>query len=171
MPAAHTVAFLPAPADIPPGVDIDTIRADLSDDGVSAPSADVAELQDVVARAGEHDLTLRIVVLDRNPGRDEQLRDIATEIGTEDGGTVLVLSPNWVGTYSDSLARVTIEDAQDHAYTGKAVDSANQFLDEVIRPDAPYGLITIGLVLVVGGGAAATWLLRTRRLDAERRSR
>ncbi|MGW0042093.1 Rv1476 family membrane protein [Rhodococcus sp. NPDC003348] len=168
MPAAHTIAFLPAPADIPPGVDIDTVLADLADDGVSAPSGDVAGLQAVVARAQEHGLNLRVVVLAENPGRDSQLRDIATEVGVHDGGTVLVLSPSWVGTYSDSLPRVSVEDAQDRAYTGNAVDSANQFLDTVIQPDAPYGLITIALVLVVGGGAAATWMLRTRRLGAGR---
>lgn len=167
MSVSHTIAFLPAPTDIPTGIDIDTILADLADDGVSAPADDVAGLQEVVARAEENGFSLRIVVLDENPGRDSQLRDIATDVGEHDGGTVLVLSPSWVGTYSDALPRVTVEDAQDRAYTGNAVDSANQFVDAVIRPDAPYGLITVGLLLVVGAGAALTWRLRTRRTPAE----
>ena len=98
MPAAHTLAFLPAPADIPPGVDVDTILADLADDGVSAPADDVSGLQDVVARAHEHGIDLRIVVLAENPGRDSQLRDIATDVGVHDGGTVLALSPTTVAT-------------------------------------------------------------------------
>ncbi|MFD1813824.1 DUF6676 family protein [Rhodococcus gannanensis] len=163
MPVSHTIAFLPAPADIPAGVDIDTVVADVQDDGVSAPADDVAGLQAVVARAETEGITLRIVVLEENPGRDSQLRDIATDVGTQEGGTVLVLSPSWVGTYSDSLPRVAVEDAQDHAYTGDAVDSANQFLDAVIEPDAPYGLITAGIVLVVGAAAAVVWSLRSRR--------
>ncbi len=163
MPAAHSIAFHPAPADVPPSVDLDTVLADLADDGVSAPAEDVAGLQAVVARARDEGIELRIVVLDRNPARDSQLRDIATEVGLQDGGTVLALSPNWVGTYSDALPRVAVEDAQDYAYTGNAVDSANQFLDAVVEPEAPYGLITAGLVAVVGAAAAATWVLRARR--------
>ncbi|MFF0813812.1 DUF6676 family protein [Rhodococcus sp. NPDC003318] len=162
MPAAHAL-FLPAAADIPPSVDMDTVLADLADDGVSAPAGDVSALETVVARARENGIELKVVVLDENPGRDSQLRDIATDVGVEDGGTVLVLSPNWVGTYSDSLARVTIEDAQDHAYTGDVVDSASGFLDAVVRPDPPYGLITVGLVAVVAGAAGVTWALRSRR--------
>lgn len=162
MPAAHTM-FLPAHADIPPSVDLDTVLADLADDGVSAPAGEISGLEAVVARAQENGVELKVVVLDENPGRDSQLRDIATEVGVADGGTVLVLSPSWVGTYSDSLARVTVEDAQDHAYTGDAVDSANAFVDAVLRPDPPYGLITVGLVAVVAVGAGVTWLVRSRR--------
>ncbi|TQF66476.1 hypothetical protein FK531_18450 [Rhodococcus spelaei] len=169
MPAALT-AFLPAPADIPPEVNIDTIVADLADDGVSAPAGDVSGLEAVVDRAREDGIKLSVVVLKDNPGRDSQLRDIATEVGKHEGGTVLVLSPNWVGTYSDALSRVSVEDAQDKAYTGNAVDSANQFLDEIGRPEAPYGLITVGLVVVVGGAAAATWFVRARRGERDRQS-
>lgn len=163
MPAAHSIAFHPAPADLPPSVDLDTVLADVADDGVSAPAADVTGLQAVVARARDEGIELRIVVLAENPPLDSQLRDVATEVGLRDGGTVLALSPNWVGTYSDALPRVTVEDAQDHAYTGNAVDSANQFLDAVVAPEVPYGLITGALVVVVGAAAAATWVLRTRR--------
>lgn len=166
MPAAHTIAFLPAPADLPPGLDVDTILADLADDGVSAPATEVPALQELVARAHDGGLDLRVVVLAENPVRDSQLRDVATEVGVHDGGTVLVLSPNWVGTWSDSLPRSTVEDAQDYAYTGNAVDSANQFLDAALRPDPPYTLITIVLLAVVACGAAATWMLRARRQAA-----
>ncbi|MFC4604628.1 DUF6676 family protein [Rhodococcus kronopolitis] len=163
MPAAHTFAFLPAPADIPPDVNIDTVVADVADDGVSAPSADVPGLQAVVARAKEQGLDLKVVVLAQNPWRDEQLRDIASAVGREDGGTVLVLSPSWVGSYSDTLSRVTVEDAQDHAYTGNAVQSASNFADEILGPGEPYGLITAGLLVLVGGAVAATWVVRSRR--------
>ncbi|MFC9790726.1 DUF6676 family protein [Rhodococcus sp. NPDC127528] len=169
MPAAF-IAFRPAHADIPPEVNIDTVVADLSDDGVSAPAADVPGLVAVVDRAREDGIKLSVVVLKDNPGRDSQLRDVATEVGKHEGGTVLVLSPNWVGTYSDALSRVSVEDAQDKAYTGNAVDSANQFLDEIVRPEAPYGLITVGLVVIVGGAAAATWFVRSRRTESNRES-
>lgn len=167
MPAALTFAFLPALADIPPEVDIDTVVADLADDGVSAPSADVPGLQAVVDRAQEHGLNVKIVVLERNPGRDEQLRDIATAVGKDEDGTVLVLSPSWVGSYTNTLPRVAVEDAQDKAYTGNAVQSASNYVDELIAPGEPYGLMTVGVLVLAGGAAAATWVLRRRRTDRE----
>lgn len=167
MPAALTFAFLPAHADIPPDVSIDAILADLRDDGVSAPASDVDGLKSIVARAEGDGIELSIVVLAENPARDSQLRDIATDVGQQEGGTVLVLSPSWVGTYTDTLSRATVEDAQDGAYTGQAVDSAENFLDRIAQPEPPYGLITAALVLIVGGVAAASYFLRSRRVSDE----
>ncbi|MFD4180373.1 DUF6676 family protein [Rhodococcus sp. NPDC058514] len=155
--------FLPVLADVPPDVSIDEILTDLADDGVSAPAGDVDGLKGVVARAERDGVELSVVVLAENPFRDSQLRDIATEVGQQEGGTVLVLSPSWVGTYSDTLSRVTVEDAQDKAYTGNAVASADNFLGAITRPDPPYGLITAALVLLVGGVAAVSYWVRSRR--------
>ncbi|MFC7450370.1 DUF6676 family protein [Rhodococcus daqingensis] len=163
MPAALTSAFHPVLADVPPDVSVDTILTDVRDDGVSAPAGDVDGLTGVVARAEREGIELSIVVLAENPVRDSQLRDIATEVGRQEGGTVLVLSPSWVGTYSDTLSRVTVEDAQDKAYTGNAVASADNFVGAITRPDPPYGLITAALVLLVGGVAAVGLWRRSRR--------
>lgn len=105
----------PAATDLPPGVTLETILADLVDDQLSVPEnvenseLDPSELVEQVQRAQDHGIDLSVVVVESNPYMDSQLRDLATAVGSEDGGTVLVLSPDWVGTFSDSLDRVTLE--------------------------------------------------------------
>ncbi|QKT11475.1 Rv1476 family membrane protein [Rhodococcus sp. W8901] len=146
-PIAH--ALLPLVATIPDGVSVDSVLADLADDGVSAPASDVEGLRDVVIRAEEHGIKLSVVVVDKEPGRSEQLRDLATEVGQTEGGTVLVLGPSAPGTYSDTVSRVVLEGAQDRTYTGNPVESANNFVDEITEPGTPWGLVTALLVLVV----------------------
>lgn len=163
MPAPIAPARLPLAATIPDDVSVDAVRADLSDDGVSAPDSDVAELRDVVARADEQGVDLKIVVLEKDPGRPEHLRDLATEIGTADGGTVLVLSPSSPGTYSDTLSRVVLEGAQDRTYTGNAVESANNFVDEIAQPGVSWGLVTALLVLVVVLVGGLSYAAKVRR--------
>ncbi|WP_433612843.1 Rv1476 family membrane protein [Prescottella agglutinans] len=163
MPAPIAPARLPFAATIPDDVSVASVRADLSDDGVSAPDSDVADLRDVVARAHEQGIDLKIVVLEKDPGRPEQLRDLATEIGTVDGGTVLVLSPSSPGTYSDTLSRVVLEGAQDRTYTGNAVQSANNFVDEIAEPGVSWGLVTALLVLVVAIVGGLSYVAKVRR--------
>lgn len=156
----------PSATDLPPGITLDELLVDLADDQVSAPPDLVADLVDQVARAREHGIDLSVVVVDRNPRIDSQLRDLATEVGAEDGGTVLVLSPGWVGTFSDSLDRVTLEAAQDRTYTGDPVVSTSNFVDSVIEPSPPWTLMTILLVLVVAASTGVTyWSKRRRAVD------
>ncbi|MCL2536034.1 MAG: hypothetical protein FWE39_17880 [Nocardiaceae bacterium] len=163
MPAPIAPARLPLAATIPDNVSVDSVLADLSDDGVSAPAADVAQLRDVVARAHDHGIDLKIVVLEENPWRPEQLRDLATEVGTVDGGTVLVLSPSAPGTYSDTISRVVLEGAQDRTYTGNPVQSADNFLDEITEPHVSWGLITAVLILVVALVGGLSYVAKARR--------
>lgn len=153
----------PMAADLPPKVELSDILEDVADDSVSAPDKIENELVDVVHRAKEHDIDLRIVVLDKDPGRDSQLRDLSTEVGAEDGGTVLVLSPSWVGTFSDSISRVQLEGGQDRTYTDSSVDAANNFLDEIIDPGPPWALMTLVLIFVVVAGGALTLFAKSRR--------
>lgn len=162
--SAHIApARLPIAAKIPDDVSVDSVLADLADDGVSAPAADVDGLRDVVARAHDEGIDLKIVVLESNPPRAEQLRDLATEVGSVDGGTVLVLSPSSPGTYSDTISRVVLEGAQDHTFTGNAVQSANNFLDEVTAPQVSWGLVTAVLVLVVALVGGVSYVAKSRR--------
>src|SRR5574340_780067 len=100
MPAPIPAVLVPLATDVPPDVSVDKVLA-------------------VVARAQHRGIDLSIVVLDKNPNMDSQLRDLATEVGAHEGGTVLVLSPNWVGTFSDSISRVRLESAQDRTYTDR----------------------------------------------------
>ncbi|MFC0451518.1 DUF6676 family protein [Rhodococcus jostii] len=171
VPASVTLpihAALPVKTDIPEDLDVSDVVTDVSDDGVSAPSDEVSDLVAVVDRAAEHGVKLSIVALDEDPGRDSQLRDLATEVGAEEGGTVLVLSPSWVGTYSDSISRVLLESGQDRTYTGDAVVSANHFVDEVTEPGPPWALFTAVIVAIVVIASAATFFAKSRRAAGSR---
>lgn len=165
---------VPSATDLPPGVTLDQVLADLADDQVSAPTERVAGLVEQVQRAQSHGIDLRVVVVNRDPRIDSQLRDLATEVGAEDGGTVLVLSPGWVGTFSDSLDRVALEAAQDRTYTGDPVVSTRNFVDSITEPGPDWTAWTVVLVLVVAAAAGATALakvVRRRKADAAPESR
>lgn len=157
------LAFVPLAADVPPSVDVDTIVADVAATGVSAPASIEAELQSTVARAEENGIDLGIVVVEHNVRHDSQLRDLATAVGTEEGGTVLVLSPGQVGSFSDSISRVVLEAGQDRTYTGDPVVAADNFVDTLTGPQEPWTLITGVLILFVTGCAAATAAVKVRR--------
>jgi hypothetical protein len=159
---------VPSATDLPPGVTLGQVLADLADDQVAAPAGRVDDLVEQVHRAQDHGIDLRVVVVDRDPRMDSQLRDLATEIGAQEGGTVLVLSPGWVGAYSDSLDRVTLEAAQDRTYTGDPVVSTRNFVDSITEPGPPWTAWTILLILVVAAAAGATALAKAvRRREAD----
>ncbi|MBH0121290.1 hypothetical protein I0Q12_17935 [Rhodococcus sp. CX] len=147
---------VPSATDLPPSVTLEQVLADLADDGVSAPSDRVDDLVEQVERAHDHGIELRVIVVDRDPRIDSQLRDLATEVGSEQGGTVLVLSPGWVGAYSDSLDRVTLEAAQDRTYTGDPVVSTRNFVDSITEPGPDWTAWTVVLIVLVAAAAGAT---------------
>ncbi|MGB3769825.1 MAG: DUF6676 family protein [Rhodococcus sp. (in: high G+C Gram-positive bacteria)] len=168
-PTDH-VSALPAPfaaspvsMEVPSFVDVGSTLTDVAADGVSAPSEDVSGLETVVARAQDLNIDLSIVVLSSPAQTNSQLRDLATTVGSSDGGTVLVLGPGQVGTFSDSIDRVTLEAGQDRAYTGDVVLSANNFLDVVTEPGPPWTAITIALVVLVAVVLGGTWWANVRR--------
>ncbi|UYP20799.1 hypothetical protein OED52_09920 [Rhodococcus sp. Z13] len=160
----------PVHTDLPTGVSVDKVLVDLADDQVAAPPEYVDRLVAEVQRARDNGIDLSVVVLDEDPRVDSQLRDLATEVGVEDGGTVLVLSPGWVGTYSDSLDRVTLEAAQDRTYTGDPVVSTRNFVDSVLEPSPPWTGITLVLVLLVALVGGATYWAKVRRSRHEQAS-
>ena len=142
------------------------VQADVRDDGVSVPPAeasDVPALRQVVADARKDGIDLKIVVIDKNPPIDTPLRDIATEVGAANpGSTVLVLSPSYVGTYSHTFDRVTLEAGQDLAKTGDPVQSSKNFVGQLTTPDFPWTALTIVLVLAVSAAAVALRMLQVR---------
>lgn len=173
----HVIPFLPAyiPVEVCETVGMDpaqpegvakcmaAVQADVRDDGVSAPAADVDALRQVVSDARQGGVDLKIVVLPQNPGIDTPLRDIATEVGAANpGATVLALSPSFAGTYSPTIDRVTLEAGQDVAKTGNAVLSAKNFVGEISTPDFPWTALTIVLTLGVAAAAALTRVLQVR---------
>ncbi|MBV8930224.1 MAG: hypothetical protein JO152_13975 [Mycobacteriaceae bacterium] len=155
----HAIPFLPTY--IPPDVDLNKVKADVGNGGVSAPAADVPGLRQVVAQAKQKGIDLKVVVIDKDPPVDTPLRDIATEVGhAYPGSTVLAISPVWAGTYSPTFDRVTLEAGQDIAKTGNPVQSANNFLGELSAPEFPWTAFTIALTLGVVVAVVATRALQ-----------
>lgn len=98
------------PSYIPQDVDMTAVKAEVAALGVSAPPAATPGLLEVVQHARDEGIDLKIVLLDHNPPNDTPLRDIATVVGADySDATVLVLSPNYVGSYSTQYPRVTLE--------------------------------------------------------------
>jgi hypothetical protein len=141
------------------------VQGQVSAANISAPSAVAPELLHVVKQAHDEGIDLKIVVLDHNPPNDTPLRDIATVVGSQHpDATVLVLSPNYVGSYSTNFPRATLEIGEDNAKTTKTVDSAENFLHQLNTPQFPWTEFTI--VLLIGVLAA---VIGTR--FAQRRAR
>ncbi|MCZ4520273.1 hypothetical protein O4220_17305 [Rhodococcus ruber] len=159
-------AVSPLATDIPAGLDVDSIVATVRETGVSGPADEEAALSAAVARAEEHGIDLSIVIVPNEPRHDSQLRDLATAVGAREGGTVLVLSPGQVGTFSDSISRVTLEAGQDRTYTGNHIVAADNFVDTLVEDQTPWGLLTGGLVVVVAAVATLTAVVKARRFRA-----
>jgi hypothetical protein len=160
----HVIPFLPSY--IPPDVDMNQVKADVADGGVSVPPADAADvpaLRKVVEEARKDGVDLKIVVVEHNPPIDTPLRDIATEIGkTYPDATVLAISPSFAGTYSTHFDRVTLEAGQDVAKTGNPVQSSQNFVSELTTQHFPWTPFSIVVVLAVIAAAIATRVLQVR---------
>ena len=100
--------------------------------------------------------------MDKSPIIDTPLRDIATRVGEANpGSTVLVLSPEFAGTYSTSYDRVLLEAGQDVAKTASnPVQGAQNFVDQLNTPIFPWTAFTIVVVFAVGAAAVATRFLQ-----------
>ena len=143
---------------------MDKVKADVAEDGVAAPAADVAGLERVVADAKARGVDLKVVVMEKSPPIDTPLRDVATEIGQAyPDSTVLVLSPGWAGTYSSTYDRVALEAGQDVAKTSpNPVVGTQAFVDQLNTTDFPWTALTIVLLIGVLAAAVATRIVQVR---------
>lgn len=166
-PTNHAFAPLlaggPVHAEVPPSVDVDSVVSAVAADGVFAPAADEAGLAAVVADADGRGVDLSVIVLEQNPARDTDLRDLATTVGKSEGGTVLVLSPGAMGSYSDSIPRVRLETAQDRSFGESAAVTADRFSHQITEPGPPWTLYTVLVVAVVAVATAVTFAAKWRR--------
>ncbi len=160
--------FVPLAADLPPNVDVQSIVASLADDQVAAPAASEDALATIAAKARAEGIDLSIVVIDSNPRNDSQLRDLATDVAKTEHGTVLVLSPDWVGTYSDTISRVRLEGAEDSAkWTGgQSTVAAQRFVDGLATPSVSWTAVTCMLLAIVAVAVAGLYLIKVRREPA-----
>jgi hypothetical protein len=139
------------------------VQQQVSAGNLSAPPAVTPALLDVVNQAHEHNIDLKIVVLDHNPANDTPLRDIATVVGSQHpDATVLVLSPNFVGSYSTHFPRSTLEIGEDHAKTGNTVASAQNFLQQLETPQFPWTSFTIAVLIGVLAAVVGTRFMQRR---------
>ncbi|OBK39002.1 hypothetical protein A5658_25635 [Mycobacterium sp. 1245111.1] len=130
---------------------------------VSAPPSVAPALLELVDQAHDHGIDLKIVVLDHNPPNDTPLRDIATVVGAQHpDATVLVLSPNYVGTYSTHFPRSTLEIGEDHAKTGNTLLSAQNFLHQLETPQFPWTPFTIVVLIGVLAAVVGTRFMQLR---------
>jgi hypothetical protein len=150
----------------PPEQCLAIVQEQVTDHNISAPAAVTPALLQVIDQAHKDGIDLKIVVLDHNPLNDTPLRDIATRVGAQHtDATVLVLSPNFVGTYSTHFPRATLEIGEDNAKTGNPVVSAQNFLHQLTTPQFPWTAFTIVLLIGVLAAVVGTRImqLRTRR--------
>lgn len=157
-------------ADLPKGVDVDKVVAQLGPDRVAVLDPDArleyqGDLADLVASADAHGKRLSVVVLPTNDRHDSQLRDLATAVGKQESGTVLVLSPNWIGTYSDAVSRFDLEAAEDYArpLTAQPVQSAEAFVGRLERPAAPWTAGVLAALVLLVALLAGLYVLKARR--------
>ena len=130
---------------------------------ISAPPSVAPALLELVDQAHDHGIDLKIVVLDHNPPNDTPLRDIATVVGSQHpDATVLVLSPNYVGTYSTHFPRSTLEIGEDHAKTGNTLLSAQNFLHQLETPQFPWTPFTVVVLIGVLAAVVGTRFMQLR---------
>ncbi|MFW0794674.1 DUF6676 family protein [Gordonia sp. CPCC 205515] len=170
LPGQHVLALpplaMPAPSVIPEDVDMNALLADIQDDGVAAPDgADVAGLQKVVADAKADGYQLSIVVLDKREPKFTYYRDIATELQSEVGGTVMVLAPDSVGSASPYFSRVEQEQATENLTLTDPPAAAQKFWDQMSGPSLNWTAISLVLIVIVVIGAVIARLRQVRRRD------
>ncbi|MGV9711232.1 Rv1476 family membrane protein [Gordonia sp. NPDC003424] len=154
----------PAPSIIPDDVDMSAILADLRDDGVSTSTpSDVPGLRTVVADAKHDGYQVSIVVLEQRQPKFTYYRDIATQLQSEVGGTVMVLGPDSVGSASPDFSRVDQEQATENLTLTNPPQAAQKMWDQMSGPSLNWTVISLVLIIVVVIGAV---LARMRQVRA-----
>lgn len=158
---------MPAPSVIPDDVDMNALLADIRDDGVAASdAADVPGLKKVVADAKSDGYQLSIVVLDKREPKFTYYRDIATELQSEVGGTVMVLAPDSVGSASPYFSRVEQEQATENLTLTDPPSAAQKYWDQMSGPSLNWTAVSLVLIVIVVIGAVVARLRQVRRRDA-----
>lgn len=160
MTVFDTSVLTPMAAELPHDTDLNAVLTDLADNHVATPKGQKqGELATIVEDARENGIPLSIVVVEGNPAPDSSLRDLATKVGKAEHGTVVVLSDDWAGTYSESVSRYRLERAEDVAknrHGGHSAEAAQAFVGSLEAPEtisstvaASIFIAAIAVVVVV----------------------
>ncbi|EGD56145.1 hypothetical protein SCNU_04786 [Gordonia neofelifaecis NRRL B-59395] len=155
-------------ADVWSNLDMAAIKESLTTTGVWAPADQQAALKELVQQADADGHSLHVVVLDQSYPKFTAYRDIATELQSQVGGTVLVFGPSGSGTASSEFSRVQLEDASSDVTKGStATQAATQMYHKAVDPNVNWNGVTIGLIVLVVIGAVIARLQMKRKRRAE----
>lgn len=91
-------------------------------------------------------------------------RDLAAFLGEEYDGTILVRTPVFIGSSSDSIPRHQLEAGQDDAWEEfDPVASAAVFAHKVTAPAPPWGALTAAAIVVTVLALVAFAIVLRRR--------
>jgi len=185
-PAAAAVPGIASPAG---GIalragDVDTVVSEALDQLdssqvalVAGSTADRSDLAAVTARARDRNVQLWIVsVGGRQSLTQDQTNTVGDRVLDAKGGTVIVLSADWITIRSDDYSSDARQAASDAAADAGSSDAAaaRAALDSLTAKAFPWGWVILGVVLavVVLALAGAWWERRRRRLrDADELAR
>lgn len=152
------------------GISIDAVVASLGEDHVATIGSRFSEraLAQVVADARAKNLELSVVsVGDRLIKSDAQ--ELAAEVASRVGGTVLVLSPTAGGQYSSQLSSTQQQDARSAllAAGDDDVAAARAYVDSATATGFPWAIVGIVVLIaaVLGAVAFGAWRRHRQRED------
>lgn len=158
MTVFDTSVRTPVAAELPHDTDLNAVLKDLADNHVATPKGQKqGELTTIVENARANGIPLSVVVVEGNPAPDSSLRDLATKVGKNEHGTVVVLSDDWAGTYSDSISRYRLERAEDIAknrHGGHSAEAAQAFVgslqtSETVSPTVAASIFIAAIAVVI----------------------
>lgn len=147
---------------LPESVDMAAILADVRAQQVSAPADQVPALRQLVADAKADGHEVSFVVLPGAQFKFTIYRDIASQIQSDVGGTVIVLGANSVGSSSPHFSRVVQEEATDNLTMTNPPLAARQMWDQMSGPSLDWTAITLVLIVLVVIGAVVARLRQVR---------
>ncbi|WP_333620012.1 Rv1476 family membrane protein [Dietzia sp.] len=146
-----------------PWEDYAKVDADLDQGNVSAPAELVPALEQITSDAQSQGVDLKIVFTQEELPVAAWGRDLAVRLSQDHAGTIVVFTPDAIGSQSDSISRAKLESAQDDAYReGDPIAAAAVYEHKVTTPAPPWGLIT-GAVIIVMLLAVVAFVLALRR--------
>ena len=163
---APAVVLMAARGEVIGGVDIDAAVADLGDDHVTVigDSGATTGLAEAVSESRADGLGLSVVSV-ASSLTTQQAMDIAGAVQVQSGGTVLLLSPDAIGSRSNTVSTAADEDARTAAAEGADPPAAvRAYTDVATEKPFPWSILLIGaIILMIAAGIAGRIRVRHRR--------